>query len=364
VNTGHSIEDIMAIRETIEGLKNEEAVMQNRMATLMYHVSFLSGNKNKSAAEKRAFVRACPAADCRGFLSTQWKCGLCNVKVCKECHEIKNDNTDTEHECKPENVETAKMIMKECKPCPKCAAFIFKIDGCDQMWCTECQTTFSWRTGRVEEGRTHNPHYYAWLRTQNGGNAPREVGDVPCGGVPNWDRYMRAFANRFNTSQYGYGINHGRPTNFVINNLMGTFGLIHRLYGHIQAVEIPRYHVDNTDFRELRAKYMMKDIPEYYFKSELQRIDKGVQKANDISQVLQTFQLICSDLLQRLYEVKSEDEATELMREFKAVRTYSNANMMPISKWYHCVVPIITEKWQIESGAAYARGKKPPTILT
>jgi hypothetical protein len=27
--------------------------------------------------ERSLFVRACPDEDCRGFLSSQWKCGIC-----------------------------------------------------------------------------------------------------------------------------------------------------------------------------------------------------------------------------------------------------------------------------------------------
>ena len=27
--------------------------------------------------ERKAFIKRCPADDCRGFLSSQWKCGLC-----------------------------------------------------------------------------------------------------------------------------------------------------------------------------------------------------------------------------------------------------------------------------------------------
>ena len=34
------------------------------------------------------------------------------------------------------------------------------------MWCTACNTGFSWRTGRVAEGPVHNPHYFQWLQTQ------------------------------------------------------------------------------------------------------------------------------------------------------------------------------------------------------
>jgi len=80
--------------------------------------------------EKAQFVRQCPANGCRGFLSTQWKCGICEQWSCPDCHELKGPNRDCEHKCDPNNVETAKMLAKDSKPCPKCQSLIFKISGC------------------------------------------------------------------------------------------------------------------------------------------------------------------------------------------------------------------------------------------
>jgi hypothetical protein len=80
--------------------------------------------------EKARFVRQCPANNCRGFLSTQWKCGICEQWTCPDCHELKGHNRDCEHTCDPNNIETAKMLAKDSKPCPKCQSLIFKISGC------------------------------------------------------------------------------------------------------------------------------------------------------------------------------------------------------------------------------------------
>ncbi len=104
------------------------------------------------------FTMKCPT-ECQGFIGLNWICGLCSVKVCQDCREIK----ESEHLCDPAKKESVKMLVKEAKPCPKCAVMISKIDGCDQMWCTQCHTAFSWRTGAQEE-HVHNPHYYEWMR--------------------------------------------------------------------------------------------------------------------------------------------------------------------------------------------------------
>jgi hypothetical protein len=80
--------------------------------------------------ERSQFVRQCPATGCRGFLSSQWKCGICEQWSCPQCHELKGVDKDCEHTCDPNSVETAKLLAKDSKPCPKCQCLIFKISGC------------------------------------------------------------------------------------------------------------------------------------------------------------------------------------------------------------------------------------------
>ena len=79
---------------------------------------------NRRAAERK-FIRACPS-DCRGFLNTDWVCGLCSTHVCSKCHEIKAHGGSINHKCLKSNVATAALLAKDTKPCPKCAAQIFQ----------------------------------------------------------------------------------------------------------------------------------------------------------------------------------------------------------------------------------------------
>jgi DNA-binding protein H-NS len=80
--------------------------------------------------EKRSFIKPCVVTGCRGYLSTQYKCGICETWVCPHCHEVKEGQKDENHTCNPETVESIKLIAKETKPCPKCGVVISKIDGC------------------------------------------------------------------------------------------------------------------------------------------------------------------------------------------------------------------------------------------
>jgi hypothetical protein len=99
----------------------------------------------------------CPENECRGFLSTGYKCGICELKVCSKCHEIlsrKNENEINEelaqhkneelaqhknemlvtHKCKQEDVDTVELKKKDCKNCPQCKILIHKVSGCNQMY--------------------------------------------------------------------------------------------------------------------------------------------------------------------------------------------------------------------------------------
>jgi len=76
------------------------------------------------------FIRRCTVPECNGFLSSAWKCGLCNTWACPDCFEIKGLDRDVAHTCSADALATATMIRKDTKPCPSCGEMISKIDGC------------------------------------------------------------------------------------------------------------------------------------------------------------------------------------------------------------------------------------------
>lgn len=148
-------------------------ISQNQDQIRVYELQM----RDVEVKEKLKFIMNCQVEGCKGYLSTKYKCGLCEKYTCSACLLVKEEG----HECKEDDLSTVKMIREETKPCPKCSTRISKIDGCDQMWCVECKTAFSWKTGHIVNGNIHNPHYYDFLR-QTQGFVPRA--DNPCGEVP------------------------------------------------------------------------------------------------------------------------------------------------------------------------------------
>lgn len=112
---------------------------------------------------KKKFIMPCQNANCNGMLNNAYCCELCDKKTCSKCLEVE----DKDHKCNPDTVESAKLLRNSTKPCPKCGTRISKIDGCDQMWCVECKTAFSWNKGTIETSHIHNPHYFEYMRNNN-----------------------------------------------------------------------------------------------------------------------------------------------------------------------------------------------------
>ena len=271
--------------------------------------------------EKRQFVRACPATDCKGFLSTAWKCGLCDNWACPECHEVKGPNKDAPHTCDPNNVATAQLLARDSRGCPQCAAMIFKINGCDQMYCTQCHTAFSWRTGRIETGAIHNPHYYEYRRTHGG--MPRNPLDVPCGGFPQWGAITQQVPRQDLRFQ--------------------TIANAHMAYGHMGWV-VERYRVNmNADNRDLRIKLMIGDFGEDEFKKKIQQREKARQRKTDIFHVIEMLRTVLTDVFQEFGQTKNIDVLDTSLKELK---NHYNDTLDKVSVRYgKCAVPKLRDNF-------------------
>ena len=179
-------------KKKIEELETEIFKARCRIGDIEHQLYDLKANKVKNTF---VYKHKCPNEKCGGFLNEKFICPMCNVHVCKNCYEIKeikeklgeskNDKIEYNHTCNPNSIESFKLINKETRPCPQCSARIFKISGCDQMWCTQCHVTFSWTTGMKVTGNIHNPHYYEWKKNNTETASLRNVGEVLCGGLPN-----------------------------------------------------------------------------------------------------------------------------------------------------------------------------------
>ena len=286
--------------------------------------------------ERKVFVRACPDENCRGFLSSQWKCGLCEQYSCPECHAVKGKNRDCGHTCNPDDVATAKLLAKDTKSCPSCATGIFKISGCDQMWCTQCKTAFSWKTGLIES-RIHNPHYYDWLRQNNGGVAPRNPGDN-AGGCPGFGALELSIYEILRVKTKSPKNKKLDPKPHALSN---RYFHSYMRVSHLREVDLPRYRVDQVENNaELRIKYMRNKMSKEEFQKQIQQANKRYEKKREIYEVIQLLTTAVTDILYRFKQNIIECNDTEFEKAFKTlleidkITEYTNECLLDIAKTY------------------------------
>jgi hypothetical protein len=318
-------EQIAELNREVQNLRQRSREIKREIYRLQ--TAPIENLPNEEKKERKKFIMGCPSENCRGFLSQAWKCGTCDIYVCPHCREIKGDREDDDHVCDKDAVATAKLLAEETKPCPKCAVPIYKISGCDQMWCVECQTPFSWKTGQVVTGIIHNPHFYQWQRNQNGGVAPRVPGDVPCDGLP-WINVVTVIIER-------------RQENCP------NWQECHRLIGHIRDIEIHRYPAlarmnDNTD---LRLEFLINKIDEKTWLRQLKMRQKRIEKNRAINQVLEVFHISATEI----FRTYASGDLSELNNSLTDLRVYVDRQLMKIKQKFTVKVPYLTEKWQILS---------------
>jgi hypothetical protein len=90
-------------------------------------------------------------------------CSACGKIMCMTCREPVAADEYATHVCDRNAIESVKEIETVCKQCPLCKAYIQKADGCNDMFCTVCHTSFNWRTLEISKHETHNPHRAAYL---------------------------------------------------------------------------------------------------------------------------------------------------------------------------------------------------------
>lgn len=285
------------------------------LVTLQISINGMAPESSGSRIKTPGFVFKCPGADCKGYV-THGRCEMCEATVCCKCHEIRNPEN---HTCDPDTVKTVEMIRADTRNCPKCKVLIYKIAGCDQMFCVQCQTAFSWKTGEVVLGAIHNPHYFEWIA--RGGDAPRTIGDIPCGGLPDTSRY--------------------RSRTMFISDELHLRAL--RIANEIQFHHMIRYNIQINQIesnRSLRIRYLANEITEAEFKTKICTREKARNKFRDIIMILNTCLVVSSDIFRRIVEDRKDYSS-----EFAEIRDFTNQSLVDVSKTYQCMVPIIIDGW-------------------
>jgi hypothetical protein len=315
------------LKQELYTLEGDIYTRKNRISNMRRGI-YAVGNKSQEQ-EKKVFIKPCPVTDCRGFLSTAYKCGVCATHTCAKCFEVKGKTKEEidEHVCDENNVKNAEAIKSETKGCPKCGVPIYKISGCDQMWCTNCNIAFSWKTGRVETGRVHNPHYYQWIKTGGEGQV-RNPGDVVCGGLP--DYYTIYTMLRYTNKSFTCFNNETAQLNQFINIL------------YRRSNEVQQYLIDPlreklntaTNNTDLRVRYLANEIDETHLKTQITARDKLRQKNQSMLHILELYMITVVEYINTIKQTMDNDRQQKEYDRLHLISVYCNDEFLKIAENY------------------------------
>jgi hypothetical protein len=330
-------------KEMLE-LKIENSLCYNKMYQIRH-------GQDSADAERRKFIMACPNNNCRGYLSTQYKCDLCELFTCPHCIELIGYNKTDEHTCNPDNVASAELIKKDTKPCPQCGIRIYKISGCSQMWCTECKVAFDYNTLKIDSGVVHNPHYYQHLAQQNNGQAPRNPHDVLCGGLCNIQSLHYIVFAKLKTNI---------KDEIELQTVQTYMTDMHRTISHITYHELynARRQVRHLlDTEDLRISYILgkrekKDFNKKEFATLIYKRDTQRKKCNELLHLYELLSVVGIENFNLFINTISTDYVNMVnakMQEFDILRIYCNDEFAKISVAYNHKAVYINDMWQLES---------------
>jgi hypothetical protein len=291
------------------------------LSTLKNLVRYEVYLKSRAFYKRETFVQACPNSDCKGMLSQKYKCSTCEVTFCPRCLEPKA----TGHECNKDLVDTIDLIKATSKKCPKCSERIDKDSGCDQMWCPTCKVAFSWRTGKIETGYIHNPHYFDYMRRtgQAIARAPENQANVdPCRGLSDeMFNELRKLENHF-------------------TNINEAQVLYYELCDRIDRTQRP-VSVTNAAKTYFRSE---DDRSEARLATQLIRSDTIKFKHAELFQIYETAKLALVDIISNLLNDQTPKRAQETSIAVSNLVKYANLILLNFAKLAKLTVRSLPEE--------------------
>jgi hypothetical protein len=254
----------------------------------------------------------CPYPTCRGFImASNHACGICKKKICRDCREP----LEAEHKCDPDTIETVKLLKKDTKSCPKCATPINKLDGCDQMWCPQCKVAFSWKTGKIETGYVHNPHYFEYMR-RTGQEIRRNPQDIPNNTLNHIEQCEVPSIRR--VREICVTINYSNDI-ILPPDIQDAFANITRQYFNLlETQDHYNRRIESMNKQEdLRIKYLKNEITEKQMAETLVRRDKMREKCTVIKDVLE---IVLSVSTEAICGIKPS-KLTEIIKQVRQLST-------------------------------------------
>ena len=239
---------------------------------------------NSMNSTHNTYVCRCPVGVCRGMVSSSdYKCVVCESKVCNRCFvcvSVQNTQHIQTHTCKKEDLASVEQIKKDSKLCPGCANRVFRIQGCDQMFCVYCRTPFNWRTGKKTTGPIHNPHHAQLVRRLGLGSVGTTnniTDNIDCNGVPSYNSIWNVtwdLGDEIGDILYQY----------------------YELYGEVHDY-LSSNKIRIKDTLDIRVLYVDGKIDDDAFKKRLFIRERRNERVRETRNILETFRILVAERL-------------------------------------------------------------------
>lgn len=285
----------------------------------------------------------CAHAGCGASLSEE-TCAECSRRTCLECGAAMEGAGS--HVCETDVLATRDLLLRECRPCVQCGVLSQKIEGCPTMWCPCCHAFWNWDTGRIIDGTPHNPDHRAWI-TEGTSFAAREVADLPCGGIPEQQALQSAVLEEL----------------LIFNHMSDSTSLLFAAESaarYAQFMREQRYprterDADRPELEATRIRFLVGDITEEAFSTILEQGERDSEFRDDVANVLESFVLSVSDLLQRFVSgsVYGIERTEAIAQELQGVRAIIDEALQDVGQVHERKPPRLTSRWYW--GLPYAR---------
>jgi hypothetical protein len=310
------LNDINKFDSQILGVKDQIKTQKSRKTPMLLDINV--PDTEEEYEPNSGYKFHCPFNGCNGYFYENKgdTCIICNSTVCKKCESVIKSKG---HKCDSDVLANVLLLKNDTKGCPKCSTLIYKISGCDQMYCTKCKTPFSWNTGEIDNTSIHNPHYFNELR-QNGGfirvGDPRGI-DINQDNMPCEERMIDTFTILQITRKI-------QDIDLDKDNVSFLFTLVQNM-NEIKS-KIVQLDPDNT---ELRLLFICNDLTKEQFQKKIYARDIDQIKRNEFNYLYDLYLTITDDYLKRI--ISKQIEFNELEKGVDEAKKMMNTHVNDLS---------------------------------
>jgi hypothetical protein len=311
-------------------LSHREFRLKRQLEVNIYEQHCMQGEE-AATSKKPRYLRACAFEGCKGFVDEEWVCGTCKRTTCKRCLASVSEG----HICLEENVASAAVILQISRPCPSCGVAINKMEGCDMMWCTYCNTPFGWKDGKIiTTGNIHNPHYFQYIEQLQARKGQAGLVEEGRRQRPNCEGMLPQYHSLFATlTRYDAS----ESMKLVVRN---SYNITSELLDY--KINRLRYkaRVNEERMARKRTLLLMNEITEEQFKAALIKDQISREKAGEFRDLYTAYADAARDLLVRIARSKDHASIYSTCAEIEALSEFMSEAAARISRTYNnCKIP-------------------------